>query len=309
MAGRSNALAIRKLVSYLAYAFRTFVLAQERPFLFGVVITDKCNLDCHYCEGKNKGRTHFSAGQARVALRDAHRRGHRLLYITGGEPMLWESDGMRLADLVRYARDLGFVDVLIYTNGTVPLSITDCSYIVSIDGPRRVHNEIRGGSWDRIMESVRGAATRNVSASFTFTKANARYFEECVEEICELGLFRQIFFNFLTHAPDIVEREGISLEERSDVLDRVWSLKERGYPIALSRAACQALKDNTWKRPIPRVELATQDRVFPCCRDVGDPAICENCGYTGCAEISQVLALKPTAMLQGLRLAWQEGRQ
>ena len=291
-----------KWTQHIAYAFSTFVLRRQSPYLFGMVITDLCNLDCFYCESKNSGDYHFSLDHALGTLREAYARGHRSLYFTGGEPMLWEDGGRDLSFLVAEAHLLGFSDIFIFTNGTVPLTIPGCSYIVTIDGPREVHNRIRGGSYDHVIENVRGAATQAVFASITFSRENVEYCEDFVEEICALELFRGISFNLLTHWPEIVESHGIHGEERIKLLDQLWRLKRQGYPIALSGAAYRALRANNFKRPIPQIELGTRDRIFTCCRDVDNPSICANCGYANCVEVSQILALKPSAIWQVLKL-------
>jgi MoaA/NifB/PqqE/SkfB family radical SAM enzyme len=286
----------------LAYAGRTFLLRQELPYLFGLVVTDRCNLDCFYCESKNSGGLHFTSDEATKALGDAYRRGHRSLYFTGGEPMIWSDDGRDLGDLVRTARDLGFHDVFVFTNGTVPLSIPGCSYIVTVDGTRALHDSIRRGTYDLVLENVRNAVTRAVFASITFSRHNAHCLEEFAKEITELGLFRGLSFNLLTHWPEMVAEHGISGPERIRLLDRIWALKRRGYPIVLSRAAYRSLRNNDWKRPIPQIELGTREKVFTCCRDVGNPAVCESCGYANCVEVSQILAFRPSALLQVLKM-------
>ena len=51
---------IAKYASWLSYGFQTFVLRRQLPYLFGLVITDQCNLNCFYCESKNSGRYHFT---------------------------------------------------------------------------------------------------------------------------------------------------------------------------------------------------------------------------------------------------------
>jgi Fe-coproporphyrin III synthase len=147
-----------RLTSGLAFAFRTFLLRQMRPYLFGLVVTDRCNLDCFYCESKNSDRFHLPAEQAVAMLEEAYARGHRSLYFTGGEPMLWSDGGLRLQDLVAEARRLGFCDVFVFTNGTFPLGIRDCNYIVTLDGPRAVHDRIRGGTYDAILAKPTCAA-------------------------------------------------------------------------------------------------------------------------------------------------------
>jgi sulfatase maturation enzyme AslB (radical SAM superfamily) len=302
MAETGKAIIMLKLTSRLIYAFRTFVLGQERPLLFGLVITDKCNLNCFYCESKNSGKYHFTSEHAFSALRDAYNRGHRSLYFTGGEPMLWNDNGYDVSNLVKFARDLGFLDVFIYTNGTFPIDVPGCNYVVTLDGRREIHNKIREGTYDLLINNVRRAVTNSVLASITFNKNNIEYLEDFVREIYALRIFKGIAFNLLTHWPKILDKYGTIGKERIVLLDRIWKLKKNGYPIVLSKSAYIAMRNNNWRRPIPQIELGTKDRVFKCCRDVDNPSICENCGYASCVEVSQILALKPNAMWQILRM-------
>lgn len=267
-----------------------------------MVITDKCNLNCFYCESKNSGKYHFSYNHAKKTMLEAYQRGHRSLYFTGGEPMVWEDEGHNLDELVRFAREIGFHDVFIFTNGTKPLTIKECNYIVTIDGPKDVHNHIRNNSYDLVLENVKNAVTEAVFASITFSKANVQHLNRFVQEVTGTHLFRGISFNLLTHWPEIVEKHGISVAERKDLLDNIWQLKKNGYPIVLSYAAYRALRNNDWKRPIPQIELGTKDKIFKCCRDVDNIAICEQCGYANCVEVSQILAFKPSAMWQIVRM-------
>ncbi len=57
-----------KAFSWINYGFRTFLLGQQLPYLFGIEVTDTCNLNCFYCEGKNKGRYYFNFDQAKQTL-------------------------------------------------------------------------------------------------------------------------------------------------------------------------------------------------------------------------------------------------
>jgi MoaA/NifB/PqqE/SkfB family radical SAM enzyme len=83
------------------YAFKSLVLRRHDPWLAGLVITDKCNLNCHYCESKNKGLFDCSWGETCQALDSAHRRGCRSLYLTPGEPMLWRDVDILLLNHTR----------------------------------------------------------------------------------------------------------------------------------------------------------------------------------------------------------------
>jgi len=180
---------INKLSSWFSYGFKTFIQKKELPYLFGLVITDKCNLNCFYCQSKNSGKYHFSFEQARNTIKSAYQRGHRSLYFTGGEPMIWEDNGHTLKDLIKYARDIGFLDVFVYTNGTQPLDIIGCNYIVTVDGPKEIHNQIRNDSYDLVLKNVENGVTDAVFASITLSKSNFRYLEKFVKEVTRTKIF------------------------------------------------------------------------------------------------------------------------
>ena len=281
---------------YLKYAFQTFLLKQEKPFLFAMMLTDSCNLDCCYCVVSNSGRFFFTAEQAFSSIEDAYRRGHRVLYFTGGEPTLWESNGYKLEDLVSFALGTGFLEVFVFTNGLLPLDIESCHYIVTVDGPKKIHDQIRNNSYDQVIKNVQHSKAKSVVASMTLTKLNVVFMEDFVKQVSSLNTFNEVTFNFLTRNPEAMKDDGLFGIEKIQALDKIWELKQLGYPISLSKAAYKAFRSDTWKRPIKQIELATQDKIYTCCRQGGDPEVCDNCGYLGCAEVSQVLAFKPSAI-------------
>ena len=293
--------ALKRTWTHACFAGQTWLLRRRLPYLYILVINDRCNLDCHYCDSKNSGRYDLDRPSALDYLERGARRGHRALVITGGEPMLWESQGATLADIVAAATRFGFLEIVVFTNGTFPLTIPGCRYIVTIDGPRQTHDALRRGTYDTILRHVR-EAEGEVFASVTLSKANEDQIEETVAGIVETGAFKGISFNLLTNTSEVVGRLGLTGPSRTSALDRMWRLRRQGYPVMLSRAAYKALRRNDWRRPIPQIELASKQGFFTCCRDVINPDVCRNCGYTSCVEISQALAGKPTAVLEFLRV-------
>ncbi len=295
MAARSETL--RRYACHLRYGIEMLFLRKERPYLFVMVLNDACNLGCFYCESRNTGRYDMDFPTAVALLEAAYNRGHRALVITGGEPMFWRSGDQSLRDVVAVAKKLGFVEISVYTNGTFPLNISSCRYIVTVDGTRETHNKIRQGTYDTVLMNAR-EATGDVIATITICQENAGELEQAIESITSSGVFRGISFNLLTHRPEVVEKSGLTGTYRKNVLDRMWTLRSSGHKIIFSRATYQAMLNNDWKRPIRQIELGTRDRLFTCCRDVGNPEICNLCGYTSCVEISQALAWKPSAIME-----------
>ena len=99
MAFRSET--VSRYWSYLSHAVRTVVLRREEPYLFILVVNDKCNLKCFYCESRNTGTYDLSWQSVRSFLLDARKRGNRALLLTGGEPMLHKEMPQIVAALVK----------------------------------------------------------------------------------------------------------------------------------------------------------------------------------------------------------------
>ena len=60
---------------------------------------------------------------------------------------------------------------------------------------------------------------------------------------------------------------------------------------------------------VKQIELFAGNQLFTCCRDVGHPEVCENCGYSSCVEISQALSGKPSAIVELLKIGSNKERK
>ena len=95
-------------------------------------------------------------------VREGYEAGYRRLHLTGGEPLLWEG----LMDILDYAFALGYETAFLNTNGTLLTpeishrlaSYNGLSLSVSLQGPRRQHDRIRGkGTYDRALKGIENA--------------------------------------------------------------------------------------------------------------------------------------------------------
>ncbi len=89
---------------------------QTLDFLW-LEVTDQCNHKCLHCYGAFCPllHKHIDLEIAKRILRQARKFGCRSVQFVGGEPFLYK----RLWELVEYARQLGFLDIEIFTNLTL----------------------------------------------------------------------------------------------------------------------------------------------------------------------------------------------
>lgn len=208
-----------------------------------VNVTNVCNLECRHCFVYRAGNPNFARDKMDDAtmlhqlrsLRDKH--GIKSMLFMGGEPMIRKR-------LVLEAIKL-FERSSIVTNGTYGIpSVPGHLVTVSLDGPKRLNDPIRGeGVFRRVKEAIfardSGDGT-TVIIQMTITKENASGLEEFIEEVKHWPI-DGVAFTF--HVPAKGERGPLAwddLRERDAVIDRVIALK-RDNP-ALIKSNVEALE-------------------------------------------------------------------
>lgn len=129
-----------------------------------IEVTTRCNSTCSHCfvRARGGGRASLSPELVRTLVREGYEAGYRRLHITGGEPLLWNG----LFQTFDHAFGLGYETVFLNTNGTLLKkginqrlsAYPGLSISVSLQGPRHLHDRIRGkGSYDRASRSIEAA--------------------------------------------------------------------------------------------------------------------------------------------------------
>ena len=154
---------------------------ENREFLWpqsdclGVELTTRCNSSCSHCFVRARGslKSSLSNGLVRTLIREGYEAGYRRLHVTGGEPLLWDG----LQGVFDYAFDLGYQTAFLNTNGTLLTSkvsrklaaYSGLAISVSIQGPRRLHDSVRGkGSYDRATKGIQNAVNADLPV-YVFT--------------------------------------------------------------------------------------------------------------------------------------------
>jgi len=281
------------------YLIQTKMFHKEIPFIGGLVINERCNLRCRQCDVANRNIPDLSYEDVRRGLQTFYDKGIRSVFIEGGEPFLWRDGNHRMEDIVKLARKIGFHLVSVYTNGTLPIEVSTDSVFVSLDGLRETDNTLRSNSFDRVIENIKASKHPNIIINFTINRANQAEIEEFCDEMKGIEQIRGIFFYF--HTPYYgYDDLFLNLEEKRAIINRILALKRKGYRIFNSSACLKGVYADNWVRPSKLCYVYADNKLYQCCRAIGNSDACRNCGYLGYPEIIYILKLRPTAILSAL---------
>jgi len=290
-----------RLRFYARFAWRFVVLRQPDPLIYGIAITDRCNLACRGCRVSNTGRPDMTWDRLVDTLQDAWRRGFRELYFSGGEPMLWREGENTLEQAIVEARRIGFFHVHVYTNGTFGLDTSANLVWVSIDGLPGTFELRRGDHFHRVERAVRQGRHPKVAVIYVIDRNTADGIEPFLRWVHETK-FPVIGVMFYFHTPYYGRDElFLTAEERAPIIDRLLGCLRAGLPMLNSRAGLLALRSGDWPRRMPVAYVADVDGESVCCR--ASDNVCVDCGYAACTELTEFQRLRPSAVL-GMTRYW-----
>ena len=283
-----------RLRTYAPYAWDFAVRRSAGPFIFGVAITDRCNLSCRECHVSNNGMDDMSFAEVAERMRRAHERGCREAYFTGGEPMLWRDGDRTVEDLIGEARRIGYFHVHVYTNGTLGLDCSADLVWVSIDGLPGVYETRRGDHFAEVERNVRKLPHPRIAVIYVIDRFTETGVEPFLRWVGSTGL-PVIGVMVYFHTPYYGKDElFLSAEERAPIIDRLLRAKHDGLPLINSSAGLHALKTGDWPRRMPIALVADAGGESMCCR--APDSVCPDCGYGPCTELSEVQRLRPSAV-------------
>ena len=290
---------LNKLSYYAAYGFRFVVLRRTDPLIYGIALTDRCNLSCEGCRIPELGRPDMSWAEIVAAMKDARERGFREIYFSGGEPMLWRDGERTLEDAIAEARRTGFFHIHVYTNGTLGLDTSADLVWVSMDGLPGTFEKRRGDYFEQVEKNIRSEQHPKVAVIYVIDQNTEKGIEAFLEWVRDTRL-PVIGVMFYFHTP-YYGRDALFLDadERAPVIDRLIGCIKNRLPVINSRAGLRALKTGNWPRRMPIAYVRDVDGESACCRAEDD--ICDDCGYAACTELTELRRLRLSAVLGMLR--------
>ncbi|MBU7038611.1 MAG: radical SAM protein [Theionarchaea archaeon] len=256
---------VRSLLYFSQYFNKLLGVIPIHPYAAKIKITENCNGHCITCNTwKTKHTNELSTEELQNIMNQMRDVGIRVIKFTGGEPLLREDATL----LIKEARNLGFKEVAIQTNGLllcnraeelVKSGITDIS--ISVDGIGKTNNIIRGipYAYDASLLGIKAITLLaktlkkkiNVRISTTLTKYSIEEVPMLLEVCRDLGISFRI--NLLDKNPYEfrgVEMSALSIDNKQVVdktLDHIetmkketpWIISEDSNALEYVRAYCK----------------------------------------------------------------------
>ncbi len=292
---------IGRIFYFMQYGIKTRLSSgRPKPLLAGFKLTHKCNLQCDHCPFWKKEGPHITYAEAEDVLLRLHKEGVRILIFEGGEPLLWTG----IEQLTAKAKQL-FFTVGITTNGTLDLCRADPDlYFISIDGPQKIHDQIRGKSFDRIMGHIGKHKKHNIIANITISSRNQDHILDLVQFL--EGRIKGSTIQFFYPFPG-VEELSVAPQKREALLDSLIGLKKKGYHLLDSYHCLERMKDNSWKCYDFLIASADPDGyIYHGCylKNRIKDIYCAKCGYAAHCEISAAYRFVPGAIATAAKIFW-----
>lgn len=290
---------LARAASTARFALDFAVLRRERPFVLGLAVTDRCNLRCRHCRVWRAHGRHMPWVEVESALRRFYQRGSRVLYLEGGEPLLWRDGERRLDDVIRLAHEVGYLSVHVYTNGTRPVAATADFTWFSADGLHETNRALRGSDLDAVLDGARTCPTRKALV-FTVNTAN----RGDVKPFLELArdALPGVSVMFYLHTPYYGQDElMLDAAARRTVVDTLLECRRIGLPVMNSTAGLRRLRPGCGSGPRGLWWVVDGGGEYRCCRAEGNPGTCDHCGYAACEEILLARDFHPGVVASLLR--------
>ena len=307
-------------------------LGKKVPLRVTFIATNACNLRCRYCYAEDYDkRKAMDTQEVKDMMKEFKYLGTKVWKFGGGEPLL-RGD---IEELIDYGIKLGFI-VNIDTNGTfVAKKIHILKKLdnvqISIDGPRELHDSIRGeGVFDKCIEALRLLNENGIKPLINCVISEANL--DNIENMVELARMHNAFINFQPIVPVTEEAKEMMSKKliENNVFNRILFLKKKYDFIAVSENSLKRFQDYYSGR-IDRFQekkclagqiyciVSPQGEVARCIGELGrknvpgkeqgfgkamnqlsDDYSCD-CTFCNFRDMSELYSLKPTVVLRSVK--------
>lgn len=281
---------IKHFIKFSSFGLKTIFLKKKDPILATIILTDKCNLSCKHCGVNNITGEIYSYKNIKNEMIQLYKRGIRILFFCGGETFLWKHSDKTIKDLVKEAKDMGFLLVNVVTNGTYPIDLPEADLVlVSIDGTPKNHDKIRGVTYDTIMNNINNSTSNNICIYMAINQINKNDVRDVANVAKVNSNIKAISFNF--HTPyEGTQYLELNQKDKTDICKEIGTLIDEGYPIFNLKSAFKYIINNQFKTPCYQCIVIEKGKEYICGRCIEEEGLCDRCGYFFAAEYSLVFS-------------------
>ena len=187
-----------QLATKVLTGFLKFKTGRPKPLFASYNVTGRCNMRCAFCEWWKNEIPELPTNKALVAIDSVCSLGVPFFDLSGGEPLLRK-------DLIVLAKRVASHGCLVSmnTNGTLlnenrVSEVADVfdTVVVSLDGQREVHDQVRGvsGTYDKATEAIRLLKANGVrtGVNSVVTPWNIDILPQFIEELRSIADFAQV---------------------------------------------------------------------------------------------------------------------
>ncbi len=212
----------------------------RRPDYVIWIFTGKCNLNCKHCYAyRFRTVKELTLEEKLRLIKEIGELGVDYVGLSGGEPLIHPHFPLMLKALREYE-----IYVSMVTNGTVfkdevagILSDMNMFVNISVDGPREIHDAIRGtGVFDKVMENVEKYRKHGIRYGFvmTITKLNYKYVDQVIALAVEKGAERLSILPAMPTGKALINNIAVGRDEYLEALKIVdEKAEEYKYPVSL----------------------------------------------------------------------------
>lgn len=302
-------MAMGEMFGYAKWWIRS-LFGSKAPLVNTLIIHYGCNLRCKHCSihgiiaeaGINVDeaavKTKLTYEEITEDLKLRFKEGAKIAYFEGGETTMWTDGGKDLGDLIKAAKEIGYTNVGYTTNGTKTMFTGSDIISVSLDGPREIHDTIRGeGVYDKLMDNLANVDFGGaIYANMVLQKDNIGAIEETVKIVKENKRLAGIIFNFITPPPHDL---ALTYDEKKAAVEKIAALKKEGYPVLNSKKGIKLLAEEDWSKKCPYYVTAF---IIPDgshhngCPMHGTPS-CRKCGFAAVREYYLIKKGSPSTIM------------
>lgn len=231
-------------LAQLALAYGQSLLAYKasgspRPFSASFVVSNRCNIHCHYCNFPNLKEPELNLAEIDLLFGRLRKLGVKRLGLLGGEPLLRKD----ILEIIALAREHRFfislnTNLLLYNRYKEQLQAVDY-FFTSLDGTRERHLANRGKqNYEQIIEAIRDLKERGkkLTAICVITEPDYPSVDYLLDFANKENI--QIHFQPECYDTEIVLRSAPTMVDSE--LRTFWKhmadKKKEGAPIASSQA-------------------------------------------------------------------------